>query len=244
VLDYLQRRRSLLVLDNFENLLEGEDLLTDIIQHAPEVQLLVTSRERLNLLGEQLYPIRGLEVAEDDDTGNYAAGELFIKTAQRVQPDFDLQEGDQAVLMRICRLAEGMPLGLELAASWVSVLPLEAIAREMERSLNFLATEFRDLPQRHRSMQAALNLSWQRLNNEQQDAIRKLSVFQGGFARMAALESRRAPAVAGDIGEQPGLRPAIRPLFSRTAAPLRREDGDAKLEFDAHEQHTVFIAAT
>lgn len=192
ILDYLKHKRMLLVMDNFEQILDGSKLLTEISGRAARIKVLVTSRERLQLRGAQLFPLQGLEIPEvgnsieESLTGN-AAVQLFLNISKRMQPDFTLLQADANQLIRICRLVEGMPLGLELAASWVSVLPLSNIADEIEQSFNLLAADRFDLPKRHRSMQAALDASWKRLNSEQKHAFQGLTIFSDGFTRQAAL---------------------------------------------------------
>jgi DNA-binding SARP family transcriptional activator len=135
LLDSLRRRQLLLILDSFEHLLAGVGLLIDIMRAAPGVKLLVTSREQLQLQGEHLFPIHGLTYPGQDptpsaladmDVGAYVAAypaiKLFVETVHRVQPGFELCPDDATVVTRICRLVEGMPLALELAASWADVV--------------------------------------------------------------------------------------------------------------------------
>jgi len=197
VLDYLREKRMLLVLDNFEHLLEGADLVADILQTATQVKILVTSRERLHLRQEQVCSIQGLEFPEtvlkpesasSEEAEAYAAVKLFIHAAQRTRPDFHLNGGsdDLTYLARICRLVDGMPLALELAAAWVDMLPLAEIAREIQASLDFLESEMRDAPARHHSIRAAIDCSWQKLTTEEQTIFAQLSVCRGGFTRKAA----------------------------------------------------------
>ncbi len=189
LLNYLRHKQMLLVMDNFEHILEDQLLLGEISRQAAGVKLLVTSRERLPMRGGQLLPLGGLEMAQTaDSAGESPSAELFLNIARRTAPDFQLQEGDAEHLQRICRLVEGMPLGLELAASWVGLLPLSKIATEIEQSLDLLAVEHSDVPRRHRSMAAALEASWRRLTPEQQRAFQELTVFRGGFKRTAAVE--------------------------------------------------------
>ncbi len=193
LLGYLARKRMLLVLDNFEHLLAAGALVSEIVRRAPEVQLLITSRERLNLQGEQRFPIQGLKIPEAVHLGTasfatYASVQLFANTARRVDPDFVMADEEVSQLARICRLVGGMPLGLELAASWIGMLPIAEIAAELEESLHLLAADVRDSPHRHQSMQATLATSWRRLGKEQKEAFRRLSVFRGGFTRSAALD--------------------------------------------------------
>jgi predicted ATPase/DNA-binding SARP family transcriptional activator/Tfp pilus assembly protein PilF len=195
VLDYLREKHLLLLLDNLEHLSEGYDFVTKVLLTAPGVRILGTSRERLCLYQEQGYPIRGLaypgwEMPPDDYAadGDYPAGRLFVQAARRVQPAFRLTGEDVATLARICRLLEGLPLGIELAASWANTLSLADIAAEVERSLDFLATEWRDVPTRHRSLRATIDVSWNLLNDAERNAFVQLSIFSGGFTRAAARE--------------------------------------------------------
>ncbi|MFN2138829.1 MAG: tetratricopeptide repeat protein [Candidatus Promineifilaceae bacterium] len=189
LINHLRNKRLLLVMDNFEHLLDGRALVAQINEQAAGITMIITSRERLLFHGEQLFPLGGLQLAEGkEDAAESAAGQLFLNIARRALPDFQLAEEDDAHLLHICSLVEGMPLGLELAASWAGLLPLSEIAAEIEQSLNLLATKHHDVPQRHQSISAALDVSWTRLNQEQRRAFQELTVFRGGFTRPAALE--------------------------------------------------------
>ena len=194
ILDYLKHKRMLLVMDNFEQILDGRKLLTEISEQAARIKIVVTSRERLQLRGAQLFPLQGLEIPEvgnsiEESLAGNAAVQLFLNISKRLVPDFSLLQEDVNQLIRICRLVEGMPLGLELAASWVSVLPLSNIAEEIEQSFHLLAADHYDLPERHRSRQAARGASWKRLSPEQKLAFQGLTVFSDGFTRSAAFEA-------------------------------------------------------
>jgi predicted ATPase len=184
LLDYLSERSTLLVLDNFEQLVEGSALLGEVIERAPHVELLTTSRERLNVQSEWVFDVEGLGLAEDEN-GSASAVRLFVERARQVAPGFALD--DAAEVLRICRLVDGMPLGIELAASWVSVLSCAEIADEIARNIDFLATSTRDVPERHRSLRAAIDQSWRLLTDEQRSAFSRLSVFRGSFDRSAAV---------------------------------------------------------
>jgi predicted ATPase/DNA-binding SARP family transcriptional activator len=211
VLNYLRQKEVLLVLDNFEHLLpsatplepgaesnHGLGLLADILRQAPGVTMLVTSRERLNLHGEWLFEVGALEMpstaanqpgdGEEAPLEAYSAPALFLQTARRVQKAFRPTPADQAAIVRICHLVEGMPLALELAAAWVRVLSCREIAHEIEQGVELLTTTLRDLPDRHRSLQAVFDHSWQLLSSEEQHAFVRCSVFRGGFTREAAAE--------------------------------------------------------
>jgi predicted ATPase len=185
LLDYLGERSTLLVLDNFEHLVDGADLLGDIIERAPKVELLTTSRERLNVQSEWVLDVHGLDLAENGNGGSGAL-HLFVERATRVDPGFSLDDEERAEARRICGLVEGLPLGIELAASWVSVLSCAEIADEIERNIDFLATSMGDVPERHRSLRAAFDQSWRLLSVDQQDVLARLSVLRGDFEREAA----------------------------------------------------------
>lgn len=185
---YLKHKQLLMVLDNFEHVLDAADLLPDWQQAAPELTLLVTSREALNLQEEWLYPVGGLPYPKDEsaaDLEQYGAVQLFFQSARRVRPDFNL-EAEAKDVLRICQLVEGLPLALELAASWARTMDTAAIAAEIQRNAEFLATRLRNVPERHRSMLAAFDYSWQQLKPTEQSAFAHLSVFRGGFDRDAA----------------------------------------------------------
>lgn len=189
LLNFLRQRDMLLILDNFEHLIEGIDLLIEIIHAAPGVRLLVTSRERLNVREEWVLDIAGLDYPPDEHVGEieaYSAIQLFLQSARHAKADFRLTTANQASVIRICHLVEGMPLGIELAASWLRVLTCSAIANEIERSFDFLSSNLRNVPEKHRSMRAVFAHSYHMLTTEQQRIFCRLSVFRGGFTREAA----------------------------------------------------------
>ena len=190
LLDYLRRKRLLLLMDNFEHLLEGAGLISDVLKTAPDVKVLVTSRARLNLQGEQLYPLAGMEHPKwetPEDAAQYSAVELFLLGARRVRPGFELQDDDLTYLTRICRLVGGMPLGILLAAGWVDMLSPARIAAEITHSLDFLETELQDVPERQRSIRAVFDHSWSLLAERDKEVLQGLSVFRGGFTPEAAV---------------------------------------------------------
>jgi predicted ATPase len=185
---YLRPREMLLVLDNVEQLLPDVDLIVRLLQHAPRLTLLITSRERLAVQAEQVFELTGLEYPIDDtvDQKQYQAVQLFVDRAQRVQRKFQLAPEHAAAVARICRLVEGLPLAIELAASTVNVHSCAAIADEIAAGLKSLATKLRDVPERHRSLWAVCEHSWQLLNAAEQAAFSRLSIFRGGFDQAAA----------------------------------------------------------
>lgn len=189
LLDYLQNKRLLMALDNFEHLLPATSVIQEILQAAPDVRLLVTSRERLKLQAEHLFSLSGLPysnwktVAEAQES---AAVQLFLRYAQRVRPSFVLQSEHITALYDIVRLTDGMPLAIILAAGWLHVLSPQEIASEINESLDFLAATHNDLPPRHQSMRVLFETTWNRLSKPEQRLLAALSVFRNGFTRSAA----------------------------------------------------------
>ncbi|HEY5902315.1 MAG TPA: tetratricopeptide repeat protein [Anaerolineales bacterium] len=188
---YLKEKQALLLIDNLEQLLAepGIEVLSDLLGHARQVKLLATSRESLGLQDEWAFEVHGLPVPESsyaEGTTQNTCVELFLQRARRAHVEFNAQSEDHPSIVRICQLVDGNPLGIELAAAWVRTLTCEEIAREIERSLDFLSVAARDLPARHRSMRAIFEHSWKLLTEEEQRVLLRLSVFRGGFRREAA----------------------------------------------------------
>lgn len=186
---YLRDKRILLVLDNVEHLLQGVDVLVELLATAPQMKMLVTSRERLELNGEWVFEVQGLPVpaaGQVKELEKISAVMLFMQRARQARVDYEFSHEDGNDIVRFCRLVEGTPLAIELAATWIPALSLSEIADEIERGLDILTTRHRDIPERQRSMQAVFAHSWQLLNVEEQQALARLSVLQGGFQREAA----------------------------------------------------------
>ncbi|MFO7537195.1 MAG: tetratricopeptide repeat protein [Chloroflexota bacterium] len=206
LLNHLASKELLLVLDNFEQLLDGAGLLSQIVQQCAGVRLLVTSRTALYLQEEWLYPLAGLPyppveqaAAPWPEIAVFDAVQLFVERARRVRPGFSPQ-AEQPHLLRICQLVEGMPLALELAAAWARSLDCATIVTEIERNLTFLTSPLRNVADRHRSMQAVFTHSWSLLAPAEQETFPRLALFRGGFRREAAT------AVAGaDLSLLTGL---------------------------------------
>ena len=187
LLRFLQPRHLLLVLDNFEHLMVGVDLLSEILTQAPGVKLLVTSREILNLRDEWLYPVGGMAIPpeDSDDAESFDSVQLFAWYARRMRHNFALSAEIDAVA-RIARALQGMPLALELASSWIKTLTCAQIADEIQHNTDLLQSNLRDFPERHRSMRAVFNQSWQQLTEQEQQVFQRLSIFSGSFQLDAA----------------------------------------------------------
>jgi predicted ATPase/class 3 adenylate cyclase len=193
MLDYLRHKQLLLIMDNFEHMLAGADIVTDILQEAPGVKILSTSRERLNLSDEAVYMLSGLDYPADprlpgQEAARFGAVQLLLHRARLVRPGLEVEEPELDQVARICRLVQGMPLALVLAAGWLELLTFEEVADEITASLDILESQARDMPERQRSVRAAFEYSWGRLEAGDQGAFSRLAVFRGGFSRQAAQE--------------------------------------------------------
>lgn len=198
----LSDQRLLLLLDNLEHLVADDTfaaLIESIIRGVPHMRILATSRIRIGLRAEWVFSLSGLELTTQPDSVHPAAATLlFAERARRLNLDFAITPGNTAAVNRICRLVEGMPLAIELAAAWISTLGPEEIAAEIARNLDLLKISDRDIPERHRSMYAVFERSWGLLATEEQHVLAALSVFRGGFTREAAefIAQARLPTIA------------------------------------------------
>ncbi len=189
LLDYLRGKEVLLVLDNFEHLQGGTEFLLEILERAPGVKMLVTSRERLGVSDETIFEVGGLSLPSVEgftEIENYGAVQLFLHSARRVCHSFTLSEEDRPSVVKICHLVEGMPLGIELAAAWVQMFSTRLIAEEIEDSLAFLGSSQANESGQHRGLQAVFDSFWKLLSEAEHRTLRKLSVFRGGFKSEAA----------------------------------------------------------
>lgn len=189
LLDHLSEKHMLLVMDNFEHVMDGADIVGEILEHAPDITIIVTSRERLRFSGETVFNLGGMDFPEweiPEDALDYSAVKLFLQGAKRAQPGFELNNDDLTYVARIARLLQGMPLGILLAAAWIDSLSLKEITEEISENLDFLETDLRDVADRHRSMRAVFDYSWNLLTDTERDILTKLSIFRGGFEREAA----------------------------------------------------------
>ena len=194
VLNSLRPKRLLLVMDNFEHLLPGVSRLSELLGAAPGLQILTTSRERLNLQGELVFHLEGMDFPDWETPGDaleYSAVKLFLQSARRLRPGFELQAGDLQYVARICRQVQGMPLGILLASAWIEMLSPSEIAAELSRGLDLLAGELRDLPERQRSLRAVFEYSWGCLGLTSRASSR---AWPSSAADSPARPPRRSPA--------------------------------------------------
>jgi DNA-binding SARP family transcriptional activator/predicted ATPase len=189
LLHYLASKKMLILLDNFEHLLDGITLLADILAQTSDVKLLVTSRQRLNLAEEWTFELGELHPPTGDTAEDVAANSavtLFVNSARRAEHSFSLTAADYPAVARICRLVGGLPLGIELAASWTRLLSCTEIAQEIERSLDFLSLTTRHIAGQHHNLRAIFDQSWELLPVDERLRLQALSIFQGSFTRQAA----------------------------------------------------------
>ncbi|MCB9138214.1 MAG: tetratricopeptide repeat protein [Caldilineaceae bacterium] len=203
LLAYLQHKEMLLVLDNFEHLLAGIAVVQELLRHCERVQLLITSREALQLSAEWTITLHGLNFpASDDDETPADAVKLFMaRLAQygRSQQYWqtmtdDERAAEQTAVRRICRLAEGLPLAIELAAALAGRTSARAVAESLRQGFDTLTATLRDVPQRHRGLHIVYEMSWRTLSPALQQRLARLSVFRGSFTGAAALEVADADA--------------------------------------------------
>lgn len=195
LLNYLRHKELLLVFDDLRPLPAIANWVVDLLQRAPEVRILATAQQRLNVRGECVLRVAGLTfpataadpcVTPLERDGCCSAIELFAQAAHRVQPDFVLTATELPEVTRVCQLVEGMPLAIELAAAWTPTLSCAEIAQEISRDLGFLTTSLQDIPERHRSLRAVFDQTWGLLSSAEQVALSRLSVFRRGFDRTSA----------------------------------------------------------
>jgi predicted ATPase/DNA-binding SARP family transcriptional activator len=218
LLRYLRQKTLLLILDNFEHLISspeperenGTDMVSALLQAAPALKVIVTSRVGLNVQGEYILAVPGMGYPEQSaaasDVLTYSAVQLFIQDARRVRPGFDPNGDDLVQIVEICRLVQGMPLGILLAAAWMQMLsPAEIASKLAAHKLDFLESEWRDVPERQRSMRAVFDYSWRLLNERERQVLAGLSVFRGGFTFTAAQPVAKVDGTSATLRDLMGL---------------------------------------
>ena len=229
---FLQGKQVLLVLDNYEQLVEQTAWLADLATAVPTLTLLITSREPLHLPEEQLLGLGGLAEAP--------ARQLFAQLAQRIQPDFDAQEQEEAI-GRLVHLVGGMPLALEIAASWVRLLPCAQIATQIETGLDVLVSTWQDMPDRHQSIRAVFEQAWQMLPPASQQLWATLGLFSGGFTAEAAVAIAHTTPLALDelvlrslVRQSKGGRYEMHPLVRQFALGKMAPSADVYQRYSAY----------
>lgn len=202
--NYLYDQETLLILDNFEQIIDGVDLVNQVLNAAPGIKVLVTSREPLHLASEWRFDLWGLSYPKgplskeswlrsntdlnSPENGRYESVELFLQTAQQIGADFELTAETAPYVGRLCQMVAGVPLAIKLAATWLRVMPCDQIVSEISRNMDILTSRMRDTPARQRSMRAVFEQTWELLRPDERTAFQALSIFRGGFTEDAASE--------------------------------------------------------
>jgi predicted ATPase len=251
---YLQPRCLLLVLDNFEQVVDAAALVADLLATCPAVKIMVTSREPLHLSWEQVWPVSPLALppatggADRDLIRKSSAVALFVERAGASKPDFALTAENARIVADICIRLDGLPLAIELAAARVPLLPLAAIHARLQQRLSLLTGGPRDAPVRHHTLRAAVAWSYGLLNQAEQAAFRRLCIFVGGFTIEAAevvgyggvgdqvsgvSDEKQPPLRTPDTRNPPPAGPTIDLLSSLVDKSLLRSDaaGDDEPRF-------------
>ncbi|GAB4580952.1 MAG: tetratricopeptide repeat protein [Anaerolineales bacterium] len=223
----LQDRQTLLVLDNFEQVLTAAPLVSEILEHAKGVKILITSREGLSVYGEHLYPIGPLELpdpyASFETLQTNPALTLFVQRAQAAWPAFQLTEINAPDLARICVQLDGLPLAIEMAAAQVQWLPPDKLLSQLQARLASLRSPAKNLPERQQSLRGAIEWSYERLPPREAQAFERLAVFAGGCSVEAAraILDHNAP----DEFLPPELEALIRKNLVQYTLPFNDPDG-------------------
>ncbi|MDQ2684124.1 MAG: LuxR C-terminal-related transcriptional regulator [Chloroflexota bacterium] len=217
----LRDRRALILLDNFEQVIDAAPVVATLLAECPLLTVLVTSREPLKISGEREFPLAPLSLPNGGPTtpariGAYDAVRLFIDRAQAVDPRFALDAGNAATIAGICKRVDGLPLAIELAAARIKALPPAALLSRLESRLPVLAGARRDMPERQQTMRGAIAWSHDLLTEDEKTLFRRLAVFVGGFTLDAA------EVVIGDTID---VLEGVTSLVDKSL--IRREEGTA-----------------
>lgn len=240
----LRNRHLLLILDNFEHILDGADFVYTLLQQAPHITICCTTREPLGFMAETVLPLQGLPLPKSNastvtelELQEVPSVALFADRANRTTGQFTLTADSQADIAYICNFVNGSPLGIELAASALRYHSLPQITNSLQSSLDFLTTKRRDLPPRHRSMRAVFAYSWDLLMSIEQKLFAQLSIFRGGFTSSAAQAVTSAsPFHLEDLTEKSLLKTegngrfAMHGLLRQFAKEKLAEQGETAIE--------------
>ncbi len=223
---FLRDKRMLIVLDNFEHLLSGAPLVARLLEAAPRLKALVTSQAPLRLRGEREYALETLAVPFPDSLATLEAVErspavkLFAERARQEKPSFEVTDENAWAVAEVCRRVDGLPLAIELAAVRVKLLTPATILDRLERQLALLTGGARDLPERQRTMRAAVAWSYELLGESERSLLRALAVFSGGCTLDAA------EVVCGEGGAD--VLDALGSLVDKSLLRRRETEGEAR----------------
>jgi predicted ATPase len=225
---HLSEKNLLMLIDNFEQVVNAAPVVSELLAAAPGLKVLVTSRRPLRLYGESEFPLSPLAVAVDSSerVEEAAAVQLFVQRARWARPGFSMTAENSAVIAEICRRLDGIPLAIELAAAWLRVLSPEALHNRLSNRLDVLSGGARDLPERQQTLRGTIGWSYDRMEPWEKDLFAQVSIFAGGFdvtAVEAVCDTERLPQqdalsgvstlvecsmvqLANDVADQPRFR--------------------------------------
>lgn len=244
LLDHVKSKHQLIVLDNFEHVVDGALFVSDLLAAAPGIKVIVTTREALAISEEWVFPVPGMRIPPGDaqeDLEDYDAVRLFVERARRVNRAY-APDGDWPDIVRLCRLVQGLPLAIELAATWIKTVPCAQIVAEIEKSVDFLGTRMRNVPERHRTMRAVFDESWRLLSDDERAVFASLSVMRGSFDADAA---RRVAGASLQTLSALVDKSLVRPLSAEgryRVHELLRQFAEERLEAMPEELATVKAA--
>ncbi len=226
--DYLRDKQLLLVLDNFEQVLDAGSVVSRLVAAAPDLKVLITSRSRLHVRGEREFPVPALSLPKPgqlptpEGITQYEAVRLFMERAVAVKPDFEINNENAPVVAEICARLDGLPLAIELAAARIKLLPPKAMLVRLKHRLSLLVGGERDLPARQQTLRGAIDWSYNLLSEEEQMLFRRLSVAVGGYTLEAA------EAVCSG-GEQVDVLNGLESLLDKSLLRQEeQEDGESR----------------
>ena len=229
VKDFLQTRQTLLILDNFEQVLSAAPLVKEFLAESAQIKIIVTSRAALHLKSEREFPVQPLDAPPPnaafsiEKLNEFPAIELFKTRAQSVRPNFALTDENIKIIAEICRRLDGLPLAIELAAVRVRLLSPDAILERLENSLNLLTGGAKDLPIRQRTMRGAIQWSYELLDEEEKSFFRRLAIFAGSFSIEAGEtvgEREKGRKGEREIVAETSVSPSRLLTFSRSSLDL------------------------
>jgi predicted ATPase/DNA-binding CsgD family transcriptional regulator len=230
LIEQLRPRELLLVLDNCEHLIDGcADLALVVLQQCPDLKILATSSEALNITGEIAWPVPPLSMINPQQITNTAtlqtseAARLFLDRAAAARPDFAVSDRAAPAIAQICRRLDGLPLAIELAAARVKVLAIDQIAVRLDDRFNLLSLGERIAPDRHQTLRAMIDWSYGLLEQSEKTLFRRLAVFAGGWT----LEAAQAVCGSDDLGPQVVLDVLTR-LIDKSLVQVRKCDGETR----------------
>ncbi len=239
LLAYLKTREMLLVLDNFEHLVNGGSMVARWTAGCSRLQILATSRVPLHLSGERELPVAPLALPRlqplpaAEALAQYAAVALFVERARAVKPDFTVHEANAPAIAEICARLDGLPLAIELAAARVKLLPPEALLRRLGKSLSFLVGGPRDVAARQQTLRTAIAWSRDLLSTDERRLFRRLGVFRGGFGFESAEQvcAEQVCAVPLEDSEAPiEVFEGVSSLLNQSLL-VRRDEVDGQARF-------------